>query len=359
MTAVGRPVNTRGGESDIVLTAASIAALVSGELVGDADARISAIAPLDRAGATDLSFLASDRYAAEFAESRAGVVLVAPALAKAEGPARTRIIVEKPHEALLRVLPKLYREPVAEPGVHPSATVGRGARLGSSVTIGAGVVLGKGCVVGDGTVIDANAVVGDGVEIGVKCRIFPNVVLYPGTRIGDRVAVHGGAVIGSDGFGYVSRDNTHQKIPHVGRCLIENDVEIGANTTIDRGSISDTVIGAGTKIDNLVQVGHNVRIGRLCLLMAHVGIAGSATVEDGVILAGQAGIGGHITIGKGARIAGQAGVFGDVPPGESWSGYPARPHKEALRAQAALYKLTKLLRPLERLLGDDGTDAKK
>jgi UDP-3-O-[3-hydroxymyristoyl] glucosamine N-acyltransferase len=352
-------VNTRGGESDIVLTAASIAALVGGELVGDADACITAIAPLDRAGATDLSFLAADRYAAEFAESRAGIVLVAPSLAKAEGPVRTRIIVEKPHDALLRVLPKLYREPVAEPGVHPGATVGRGARLGSGVSIAAGVVLGEGSVVGDGTVIGANTVVGDGVEIGAKCRIFPNVVLYAGTRLGDRVAIHGGAVIGSDGFGYVYRDNAHQKILHVGRCIVENDVEIGANTTIDRGSISDTVIGVGTKIDNLVQVGHNVHIGRLCLLMAHVGIAGSTTIEDGVILAGQAGIGGHLTIGKGARIAGQAGVFGDVPPGESWSGYPARPHKEALRAQAALFKLTKLLRPLERLLGGAGDADRK
>jgi UDP-3-O-[3-hydroxymyristoyl] glucosamine N-acyltransferase len=176
------------------------------------------------------------------------------------------------------------------------------------------------------------------------------VTLYSGSRLGERVILHAGVIVGSDGFGYVYRDNQHQRIPHVGRCIIENDVEIGANTTIDRGSISDTVIGAGTKIDNLVQIGHNVRIGRLCLLMAHVGIAGSATIEDGVILAGQAGIGGHLTIGRGARIAGQAGVFGDVPAGETWSGYPARPHKEALRAQAALFKLAKLLRPIERLL---------
>jgi UDP-3-O-[3-hydroxymyristoyl] glucosamine N-acyltransferase len=166
------------------------------------------------------------------------------------------------------------------------------------------------------------------------------------------VHVHAGARLGSDGFGYVFRGGAHDKIPHVGRCIIESDVEIGANSTIDRGSIDDTVIGAGTKIDNLVHVAHNVRIGRLCLLMAQVGIAGSVHVEDGCILAGQVGISGHHTIGRGARLAARAGVFGDVPAGETWSGYPARPHREALRAQAALFKLPSLLRGLERLLAD-------
>jgi UDP-3-O-[3-hydroxymyristoyl] glucosamine N-acyltransferase len=359
VTAVERPGSLRGGESEIVLTAASIADLVGGKLIGDAAATITAVAPLDRAGSRELSFLASERYAGQFAESRAGVVLVAPELAAAEGPVRTRIIVTKPHDALLRVLPLLYRDAETVAGVHPSAVVGRGVQLGDGVSIGAGAVLGDGCTIGHGVMISANVVVGPGVEIGARSKVFPNVVLYPGTRLHERVAIHGGAVIGSDGFGYVYRDNAHHKIPHVGRCIIENDVEIGANTTIDRGSISDTVIGAGTKIDNLVQVGHNVRIGRLCLLMAQVGIAGSAIIEDGVILAGQAGLGGHITIGKGARIAGQAGVFGDVPAGETWSGYPARPHKESLRSQAALFKLARLLRPIERLLGQSGIDPTK
>jgi UDP-3-O-[3-hydroxymyristoyl] glucosamine N-acyltransferase len=359
VTAVGRPVERRGGESEIALTAASIAALVSGQLVGDREAVVSAIAPLDRAGPTDLSFLAAERYAPQFAESRVGVVLIAPELANAAGPARTRIVVAKPHEALLRVLPQLYREPIAEAGVHASARLGRGARVGIGASVGAGAVLGDGCDIGEGSVVGANVVIGPGVAVGARCKLFPNVTVYAGSRLGDRVSIHSGAVIGSDGFGYVYQDNAHQKIPHVGGCIIENDVEIGANTTIDRGSIGDTVIGAGTKIDNLVQVGHNVRIGRLCLVMAHAGIAGSAVIEDGVIIAGQAGLAGHIRIGKGARIAGQAGVFSDIPPGESWSGYPARPHKEALRAQAALFKLTRILRPLERLLGDKGTDTTK
>jgi UDP-3-O-[3-hydroxymyristoyl] glucosamine N-acyltransferase len=148
----------------------------------------------------------------------------------------------------------------------------------------------------------------------------------------------------------VQRGGKHEKIPHVGRCIIGNDVEIGANSTIDRGSVDDTVIGAGTKIDNLVHVGHNCRIGRMCLIMAQAGIAGSVRIEDGCIIAGQAGLGGHITIGQGARIAGQAGVFGDVPAGESWSGYPARPHKESLRTTGALFKLAGMLKRIEKLL---------
>jgi UDP-3-O-[3-hydroxymyristoyl] glucosamine N-acyltransferase len=350
VTAVGRAETVGGGEGVIVLTAASIAALVGGKIVGNPDAEVDAVAPLDRAGPRDLSFLASDRYAPQFAETRAGIVLVSPELAASEGPTRTRIVVVKPREALLGVLPALYRQSVVKVGVHGSAVIGRAARIGSGVSIGPGAILGTGSVIGDGAVIGAHCVVGDGVEIGARSRLHPHVVLYAGTRIGERVILHSGVVVGSDGFGYVYRENQHQRILHVGRCIIENDVEIGANTTIDRGSISDTVIGAGTKIDNLVQIGHNVRVGRLCLITAQVGVSGSATIEDGAVLAGQAGIGGHTTIGRGARIGGQAGVFGDVPAGETWSGYPARPHRESLRTQAALFKLAKFLRPIERLI---------
>ena len=174
---------------------------------------------------------------------------------------------------------------------------------------------------------------------------------YPGTQLGDRVIVQAGAVLGSDGFGYVFTDGAHQKIAHVGRLVIEADVEIGANTTIDRGSVGDTVIGAGTKIDNLVQIAHNVRMGKCCLVMSQVGISGSTQIGDGVVIAGQAGLAGHITIGAGARIAGQSGVFGDVPAGETWSGYPARPHRESLRVQAAAHKLPAVLKTMERARG--------
>jgi UDP-3-O-[3-hydroxymyristoyl] glucosamine N-acyltransferase len=216
--------------------------------------------------------------------------------------------------------------------------------------VGPYAVIGDGVTLGKGTVIGPHCVVAEGVEIGESSQLYPSVTVYAGSRIGSRVTIHAGVRIGSDGFGYVQQGGRHLKIPHVGRCIIEDDVEIGANTTIDRGSIDDTVVGAGTKVDNLVQIAHNVRIGKACLIMAQVGIAGSVRVEDGAMLLGQVGISGHHTIGAGARLAAQAGVFGDIPAGETWSGYPARPHKEALRAQAALFKLPSLLRRIERLL---------
>jgi UDP-3-O-[3-hydroxymyristoyl] glucosamine N-acyltransferase len=278
------------------------------------------------------TFLASARYTEQLVNCRAGVVLVARDLADATCAAPSRIIVDKPHEALQAILPVLYDVAPAESWIAPTARIGHGVKLGAGVRIDDYVVLGDGVMIGDGT------------------RLYPHVTVYSGGEIGARCAIHSGARIASDGFGYVFRNGRHEKIPHVGRCIIGDDVEIGANTTIDRGSIDDTVIGAGTRIDNLVQIGHNVRIGSLCLLMAQVGIAGSAHIGNGVIIAGQAGIGGHVTIGDGARIAGQAGVFGDVPAGESWSGYPARPHRESLRATAALFKLTGMIKKLERLV---------
>jgi UDP-3-O-[3-hydroxymyristoyl] glucosamine N-acyltransferase len=339
-----------GGGGVRTLTAADVAKAVGGRLVGDGSIEVSSIAPLDRAAEGELSFLTSAKYATLFARCQASVVLVSPELADVTGSVGARVVVDRPHEALLALLPVLYQAPAREPGIHPTATIGRGAILGAGVTIGEYVVVGDGARIGDNTWIESHVAIGQGVEIGDDCRIHPGVVLYSGARLGSRVELHAGVRIASDGFGYVFRDGAHRKIPHIGRCIIEDDVEIGANTTIDRGSIDDTVVGAGTKIDNLVHVGHNVRIGRLCLLMAQVGIAGSTRIGDGVIFAGQAGIGGHINIGDGARIAGQAGVFGDVPPGESWSGYPARPHKESLRATAALFKLAGIIRRLEKLL---------
>ena len=351
--SAGTAANERAPAVD-ALTADSIAEAVGGTVVGDGSATVRAIAPLDRAGPDDLSFLASERYLPLLARSRAGVVLVAPELSELEGPARAHVVVSRPHEALLALIPRLYRIAAPLPGIHPSAVVGRGARLGAGVAIGPFAVIGEGARLGDRVAIDATAVVGDGVEVGDDSRIFSGATLYPGSRLGRRVAVHAGARIGADGFGYVFREGAHAKIPHVGRCILEDDVEIGANTTIDRGSIDDTVIGAGTKIDNLVHVAHNVRIGRLCLLMAQVGIAGSAHIGNGCVIAGQAGLAGHITIGDGARIGAQSGVFGDVPAGATWSGYPARPHKESLRATAALFRLSAIAKRLERLVAGEG-----
>jgi UDP-3-O-[3-hydroxymyristoyl] glucosamine N-acyltransferase len=353
----GASSRENGGEGGIVLTADVIATEVGGQLVGDPAAQVRGIAPLDRASGDELSFLASPKYVPLLAGSRAGVVLVSPELAESPGAARARIVVAKPHDALLSLIPRFYKARPLEAGIHVTARIGRGVHFGADVRIGPYAVIEDGAEIGDRVAIDAHAVIGSGVQIGSDCHFYPSATLYSGTVVGKRVIVHAGARLGSDGFGYVFHEGRHDKIPHVGRCVIEDDVEIGANTTIDRGSIDDTVIGAGTKIDNLVHIAHNCRIGRLCLIMAQVGIAGSVRVEDGCVLAGQVGISGHHTIGKGATVAAQAGVFGDVPGGQTWSGYPARPHKEALRAHAALFRLAPLMRKLEKLLESNNRGA--
>jgi len=348
----------RGGEGGFALTALAIAEQVGGQLVGDPSAVVDGVAPLDRASRRHLTFLGVARYAPMLAASNAGVVLISPELAETPGSVPCRVVVGKPQEALLSLLPRFHRVASAPRGVHPTAVVGSGVQLGRDVSVGPYAVLGDGAQIGESAVIGAHCAVGAGVRIGAGTHLYPSVTIYSGVRIGNRVTVHAGARIGSDGFGYVPRDGQHLKIPHVGGCVIEDDVEIGANTTIDRGSIDDTVVGAGTKIDNLVQIAHNVRIGKACLIMAQVGIAGSVRVEDGCMLLGQVGVSGHHTIGQGARLAAQAGVFGDIPAGETWSGYPARPHKEALRAQAALFKLPNLLRRIERLLNSTPPETK-
>ena len=306
------------------------------------------VAGLDSADVASLSFYSSRKYAADAAASHAGVVLVTSDLAAQVAHTPARIVVAQPQEAMLQVLALLHPPVAVAPGVHPAAIVGAGVALGDGVAIGARAVIGNGVTIGAGTCIAAGVTLGDGVSVGANCILHPNVTAYAGTVLHDRVIVQAGAVLGSDGFGYVFAGGAHQKIPHIGRVVLEADVEIGANTTIDRGSVGDTVIGAGTKIDNLVQVGHNVRMGKRCLVMAQVGISGSTRIGDGVIIAGQAGVAGHVVIGAGARIAGQAAVFGNVPAGETWSGYPARPHRESLRAQAAVHKLPALLKTLEK-----------
>ena len=340
------------GEGPRSISAGEIAALTGGQLVGPAETTASSIAPLERAGPADLSFLASRRYLPYFQQTRAAIVLCKPEFAAEQGGPRCRVVVRDPHVALLAVIPMLYPEPVWEPGIHPTAVIGRGSTWEEPVAIAPYAVLGSGVRLGKNVRMGAGVVLGDGVQLGDEVLLYPHVVCYGGTRIGHRVIIHAGARLGSDGFGYVPGENgaLPRKIPQVGRCIIGDDVEIGANTTIDRGSVDDTVVGPGTKIDNLVQVGHNVRIGARCLIAACVGIAGSTHVGDDVFLAGQAGIADHVTIGRGARVTVQGGVIGNIPAGATVTGFPARDHREYFRAQAALYRLAKIVNDLEALV---------
>ncbi len=331
------------------LTAQAVADLVGGRLLGDGAIRLRAVQPLDRAGPDALSFAVSGRYASELDGSRAGAVLVPEALAARAGPA-TRIVVSDPYSALVRVLHALYPATPPDIGVDPTVRIGTGTQLGADVSIAAHVVLGRNARLGARCRLGHGASIGDGVVIGDDVTIGPGVVCYAGSRIGHRVVIKAGAVIGGEGFGYLWDGKKHTRIPHVGRCILEDEVEVGSNTCIDRGSIDDTVIGRGTKLDNLVQVGHNVRIGERCLIMAGVGIAGSTRIGNDVILAGHVGITDHLVIGDRARIAAKSAIFGDVPAGSSFSGHPARPHRQFLRAQAAMYRLAPIVDELERLV---------
>ena len=325
--------------------------------MGPGTTTVAGIAPLERAGPGDLSFLASPRYAPYFERTSASVVLVVPALESSPGGPETRIIVAEPYAALLVVLPVLYPQAVWEPGIHPTAVVGRGATWQEPVAIGPHAVLGAGVQLGKNVRIGGGCVLGDGVAVGDDTQLYSGVTLYSGTALGKRVIVHAGAVLGSDGFGYIpgKGGEEHRKIPHVGRCLIGDDIEIGANTCIDRGSVDDTVIGSGTKIDNLVHIAHNVRIGARCLIMAQAGVAGSVQVEDDVIIGGQAGISDHLTIGRGARLLVQSGHIADVPADATVFGTPSRPHREYLRAQVAMHRLAKIVGELEDLVKTKAT----
>lgn len=335
------------------MRASDIAALVDGRLEGRDDPDLTGVAPLDRAGPSELSLLAHPRYAVYLARTRAGAVLVDESLADRLAAGAPAIVVRNVHSALARLLPELYPEVKPPPGVHPTAVVAPDAQLGADVTVGPFAVVGAGAEIGAGVRIGAHTVIGERCVVGAAAVLHPHVTLYPGVRLGDRSIVHSGTRLGVDGFGYAWDGSGHRKVPQVGGCVIGADVEIGANVTIDRGSIGATEVGDGVKIDNLVHLGHNVRVGPHSIVVAQVGVAGSTTIGTGVTVGGQAGIGGHVTIGDRATVAGQAGVFGDLEGGAVYSGYPARPHREALRAQAAVARLPKLIeriRALERAL---------
>ncbi|MEO7362994.1 MAG: UDP-3-O-(3-hydroxymyristoyl)glucosamine N-acyltransferase [Gemmatimonadaceae bacterium] len=344
--------DNNGGDGRKPVTAAAIAEQVRGNLIGDASVVIIGVAPLDRAGPNELSIFSSTRYAEWFETTSAGVVLVARELTETPSTALTRIIVDKPVDAMVALLARFHRPDPRVAGVHPTAVVSPLAVIGKDVCVEPFAVINDRVVLRDRAWVGAHVVVGEETTIGEDARLHPHCVIYPRVEIGARAVVHAGAQIGREGFGWVT--STGQRVPHVGRCVLGDDVEIGANTCVDRGSIDDTIIGAGTKIDNLCQIAHNVRIGRGCFLASQVGIAGSARLEDGVQMGGQAGLQGHVTVGAKAILGGQAGVLGDVPPNEFWSGYPARPHREQLRSHAAVARLVKLVRPLEKLLSRSG-----
>lgn len=328
------------------MTVSEIAALTGAEPLAGVDLTrtITSVAPLDLAGPSDLTFLESANFEKSLATCSAGVILINKRFAPKVPEGAIALESDAPYRAFVMVLRALYPESLqptsayGEPGVAPGASVHPTAKLGPGVTINPGVVVGANAEIGAGTIISSNAVIGQNVRIGRDCSIGPNSSIMH-ARLGDRVVVHPGCHIGQDGFGYVSDAKGHLKVPQLGVVIIHNDVEIGAGTSVDRGSIRDTVIGEGTKIDNLVQIAHNVQIGRNCIVCAQSGLSGSVTLEDFVILAGQVGIAPHAIIRKGAVLAARSGVFGEVPSGETWGGYPARPRKRWLREQATLARL--------------------
>jgi len=331
------------------LTAAEIAEKVGGEVDGDPSVVVRGVAGIREASPGEASFIAGRRYAKYAAGTRASVVLV-PSDWKGECPA-TLIRVQDPEAAFSR-LAEIFAPPatVPEPGVHSTALIAPDAVLGENVSIGPYVVIESGARIGDNTAIMAFGYVGRGVVVGKACRFYPHVSIREWVRIGDRVIIHNGTVIGSDGFGYrVDEKGVRHKIPQTGIVIIGNDVEIGANVTVDRARYGATRIGNGVKIDNLVQIAHNVLIGDHAVIVAQAGIAGSSVIGSRAILAGQAGISGHLTVGEGAIVGGQAGVTKDVPPGTFVSGYPAAPHEKATRIQALVHRLPELRERISRL----------
>ncbi len=329
-----------------------IAAVVGGSVVGDAATQITGVASIDEAAEGDLVFAESDRFARAALQSTAAAILTSEKAAPAAA-SKPLILVEDPRRAFVQVLQAFAPELVAPPGVHSSAFVAASATFGADVHIGANVTVGEGAVLGARVVLFPGVNVGEGCVIGDETVLYPNVVLYPRVRIGSQCILHAGCVIGADGFGYIPIGQSLQKVPHLGTVEIGDQVELGANCCIDRAKTGVTLIGAGTKMDNLVHVAHNVKVGYSCILAAHTGVAGSTTLGNGVILAGQAGVKDHVSLGDGARVTAQAGVIGDVAAGVTVSGFPARPHYDRMReyaATAVLPEYLKRVRALEKRL---------
>jgi len=318
------------------------------ELIGEGDVEVRSIAALHDAGAEDISFVSEAKFAAQAVQCRAGALLVGREVELSVKAAVLR--VDDVNGALEKAL-ELFApapEPLT-PGIHQTAVVAASARVADSAVIGPGVVVGEQAVIGAGSVLAAGCFIGREVRIGANCRLYANVVVNARCVIGDRVIIHPSATIGADGFGYRLAEGRHCKIPHIGIVVVENDVEIGANSCVDRAKFGRTVIGEGTKIDNLVQVAHNVQVGRHCILVSQVGIAGSAVLEDYVVLGGQVGVRDHVRIGKGAMVAATSAVERDIEPGEKMVGTPARPVREFFRRLAIWEKLPELAQDVKKL----------
>ena len=324
-----------------------IAELLGGELVGSADPVITGAAGLDDAQAGDLTFVTSKKLLVQLSDSQASAVLIAPGM-DTELPA---VILDDPYAGFADYL-ELFQTPVERifpAGVHPSAVIDPEADVSLAESIGPHCVIGPGCVVGRGSRLESQVTLGPDVQIGEDCRIYSQVAIRERCRLGNRVILHTGACIGTDGFGFLPGKQGLKKIPQVGIVVLEDDVEIGSNSCIDRATTGQTVICQGTKLDNLVQVGHNVKIGLHCVLCGQSGVAGSTTIGNGVAVGGNASIGDHLKVGDGAQIAGKTGVIGDVPDGATLFGTPAIDIKESFRVFAALRKVPELLRRVRKL----------
>ena len=308
-------------------TITEIARHLDGEVVGDSSIVLRGFAPADRAQPGDLTFAENELFFARAEQSAASAIIVdAPVTSQ-----KALIRVPSARIAFAKVLPLFYPEPTYVPGIHPTAVVAPSAKVDASAHIGPQCVVGEGASIGPRAVLLAQVYVGPQCVVGEETLLFPHVALYAGTSLGHRVRIHAGTVIGSDGFGYVQDGGIHRKVPQIGNVIIRDDVEIGANVTVDRGALGPTVIGKGTKIDNLVQIAHNVNIGEHCIVVSQVGISGSTRLGDYVVIAGQAGLAGHLKIGNRVTVAAQSGVMNSIPDGEKWFGYPAQPDRQMKR----------------------------
>lgn len=331
----------------MAITLGELAAALGAELVrGDPETPVAGVAGLDNAGPGHVAYVENARRLEEAERGPAAALIAPPSLQSRRKPL---LRVPNPRLAFARAL-GLFA-PAAPPpvGIHPTAVIGSGVALGEGVSIGPHAVIGDDCRIGDRARIHALASIGRGAQVGPESEVFPNVTIYDGVSLGARVIVHAGAVIGSVGFGYAQDGEAHISLPHIGTVIVEDDVEIGANVTIDRATTGATVIGQGTKIDNLVHIAHNVTIGRHCLLAGQVGISGSVTLGDHVVLAGQVGVADHVVLGDAAQAGARAAIIGDVPAGAVVWGYPARKRGEQLRIEAATSRLPELVRALQDL----------